>query len=276
MRKINYRLIVSDFDGTLVREDGSISDKNKKAIAEYTQNGGMFAVSTGRLHYGILPRVKELGLNGVVCCCQGAVIIDILSGDPILSGTLSHETTIQACVEMEKLGLHIHVYCFDGYYSNMDDDALKMYERAVRVKAKTVIDMPISQFVKENKICAYKVLAMVAVEDSAKVIAALSKTAFDGACVTKSADFLVEIVNAEYSKGTAVRFLAERYGVPIEKVIGVGDQNNDIPMIEAAGLGIAVKNADEELKRAANRVYGYTNEEDAVGRIVEEYGYTEE
>ena len=94
MRKINYPLIVSDFDGTLVNSDGSISEKNKKAITEYVEAGGAFAISTGRLPGGILPRVKELGLKGKVCCCQGAIIIDAESKEVLLEGKLSLESTL--------------------------------------------------------------------------------------------------------------------------------------------------------------------------------------
>ena len=65
MQKINYPIIVSDFDGTLVNDDGTISIENKNAIEKYTKDGGVFAISTGRLHYGILSRAKELGLKEV-------------------------------------------------------------------------------------------------------------------------------------------------------------------------------------------------------------------
>lgn len=275
MQKINYGLIISDFDGTLVREDGTISKKNKQAIQEYTKNGGHFAISTGRLHYGILPRAKELGLNGVVSCCQGAVIIDLQTGEPILNGTLSYETTLKACKEMEKLGLHIHLYTFDCYYANMDDEPLKWYEKAIRVKAKLVTNQPLSKLVEEQKICAYKIVAMVAPEDNASIINELSKTHYEDACITKSADFLVEIINKKYSKGTAVQFLSDYYKVPLEKTIGIGDQMNDIPMIERAGLGVAVQNADDGLKQVADTVCEYTNEEDAVASIIEKYGLME-
>ena len=275
MQKINYPLIVSDFDGTLVREDGTISLTNKQAIEEYIKNGGHFAISTGRLHYGILPRTRELGLKGVVSCCQGSVIVDIQSGKPILDGALSYETTLKACLEMEKLGLHIHLYCFDCYYANQDDDALKWYENAVRHQAELVTDRPLSKLVMEKKLRAYKLLAIVPPSDASKIMQTLAQTHYDDGCVTKSADCLVEIINANYSKGTAVEFLAERYGVPMEKVIGVGDQINDIPMIQTAGLGIAVKNADDGLKAVADKVLDYTNEQDAIAKIIAEYGYTE-
>lgn len=275
MQKINYRMIVSDFDHTLANNDSTVSSENKRAIEEYTQAGGVFVISTGRLHYGIIPHAKELGLKGLVACCQGAIIEDIESEEMILEGTLPSELTAQICEKMEGLGLHIHVYGREDYYCNMDDEPLKMYEHAVRRKAKLVLNMPLSQFVRENGICSYKVLAMVEPKRNAEIREILSKYKFEGCKVTKSAEYLVEVINAKYSKGTAVEFLANRFDIPLEKVICVGDQQNDIPMIQKAGLGIAVKNADEELKKNA-LVFEYTNEESAIAKIIKKYGYTEE
>lgn len=276
MQKINYPLIVSDFDGTLVKKDGTISDKNKKAIEKYVAAGGRFAISTGRMPAGILNRARELGLKGMVCCCQGAIILDIESGNVLSEGRISHETTVKACEKMEELGLHIHVYDLWEYYANMDDHHVAYYESVLKVKAQRVLDRPISQFVKETGLRSYKVLAMVEPQDNASVMAALSKHHFDGCEITRSAEYLVEIVNTKYSKGTALETLARHYGVPIEKTIGIGDQNNDLPMIRTAGLGVAVKNADEGLKAEADYICDLTHEEDAVAFVIEHFGFAKE
>lgn len=276
MQKIRYPLIVSDFDGTLVNKNGTISEKNKAAIEKYVAAGGKFAVSTGRMPAGILNRVKELGLKGMVCCCQGAIIVDIESGKVISDGRISNETTVKACEKMEELGLHIHVYDLWEYYTNMEDSHLAYYENVVKAKAQRILDRPISQFVKETGLCSYKILAMMDVEDNARVREELSKHEFAGCEITKSANYLVEIVNTKYSKGTALKTLAEYYGVPIEKTIGVGDQTNDLPMIRAAGLGVAVQNADEGLKAEADYVCALTHEEDAIAFIIENFGFTKE
>ena len=126
MRKIKYPLIVSDFDGTLVNDDGTITESNKIAINEYIAAGGVFAISTGRMPAGILPRAKELGLKGIVCCCQGANILDIESGEMIMEGRISPETTYAICKKMEDLGLHIHVYDSWEFYCN---DGQRTYAR---------------------------------------------------------------------------------------------------------------------------------------------------
>ena len=273
MKKINYPLIVSDFDGTLVNKDGTISNENKEKISAYVQAGGKFAISTGRLPIGILPRVRELELTGMVCCSQGAIIMDIESGQPILEGKLSYETTLAIVEKMEELDLHIHLYDAWEYYSNRDDEALKFYERAVRSKATLVTDRPMSQFVRERRFQSYKILAMVEEKDNERIIQEIKKAGFAGCEVTKSDNFLVEVINAKYSKGTAVEYLANYYKIPLEKTIAIGDQHNDLPMIERAGLGIAVQNADETLKAKADYITQQPQEEGAVAEVIEKFGF---
>ena len=204
MRKINYPLIVSDFDGTLVNADGTISEKNKKAIADYVAAGGIFALSSGRLPAGILLRAKELGLKGKVCCCQGAIILDIETQEVILEGKLSLESTVAACKKMEELDLHIHAYDLWDFYVNKDDEALRIYKLMVKTTPTLILEKPLSQYLEENNLSMYKLVAMVEPKDNARILQELSSQNFDGCEVTKSADYLVEVVNSKYSKGTAV------------------------------------------------------------------------
>ena len=275
MRKINYGLIVSDFDGTLVRQDGTVSEKNIKVINEYIEAGGIFAISTGRVPAGILPQARKLGLKGLVSCCQGTIIFDIESGKILFDRRLSFETTLAACRKMEEMGLHIHAYDLWVYYSNADDGMLKGYEKITGVKAKLVLDRKLSEFIEEKGLRAYKLLAMVEPEDSERTIAELSAANLPDCAVTKSSPFLAEVVNDKCSKGSAVLFLAEHYGIEIEKTVGIGDYYNDMPMIEAAGLGAAVGNAEDALKQRADYICENTNETDAVAEVIEKFGFSD-
>ena len=275
MRKINYRLIVSDFDGTLVSDDGTISEENKNAIARYVADGGAFAISTGRLHYSILDRARELGLKGLVACCQGTIIMDIESGKLVQEPMFSHETTLAICKKMEELGLCYQVYDFENYYANNTSAGLRHYERMVGKTAVSITDKPLSKFVEEKKMRTYKVLAMVDPKDNERLRKEIDKAGFKDCAVTKSFDYLIEVIGARHNKGTAVEFLANYYNVPLEKTIGVGDQWNDLPMIEKAGLGIAVQNADPKLKENA-LVCEFTNEQSAIAEIIKKHAYTED
>lgn len=273
MQKIDYALIVTDFDGTLARSDGTVSEKTKNAITRYVADGGRFAISTGRMPAAIISRAKELGLVGAVCCAQGSVIVDIQSEKILLEGRIPNDVAVAVCEAMQARGLHIHVYDLWEYYSNMDDDYLAYYEGVVKTKAVLVTDKPMSQFVKESGMRPFKILAMVDPQENERIRLDLEKENFVGCDVTRSSSLLVEVGNAAFSKGTSVQFLAKQYGVEMQKTIAIGDQINDLSMIQTAALGFAVKNADETLKAHAITL-DKTNDEDAVAAVIEEYGYT--
>ena len=272
MKALNYSLIVSDFDGTLVCDSGEITQKNKDAIQEFVANGGKFAISTGRMPSGIIHRVEELGLKGLVSCCQGAIIIDVETKTPVSKGAMIHEEAVAACQKLEELGVHIHVYDLWHFYSNVDDMFLRMYEEKVGEKATVIDDKPISQFLQETKMPVYKILAMVEPQRNATVYKAVTDLGLQNSTVTKSAEFLVEVVHSSYSKGTAVEFLSKHYDIPLGKTVAIGDQWNDLPMLEKAGLGLAVQNAAKELKDVAT-VLQSTNEESAIAEAIENYGF---
>ena len=86
----------------------------------------------------------------------------------------------------------------------------------------------------------------------------------------------MEVSNRSYSKATALEKIAQYYGVSVEETIAAGDSLNDLPMIARAGLGVAVKNADEALKKEAKLVLEYSNDENAIGRIIKDYAIVEE
>ncbi len=273
MKTLNYKLIVSDYDGTLVNADGTVSEQNIKAINEYMAAGGIFAISTGRLPGLILPQARRLGLRGLLCCCNGTVILDIESGEVLFEERLSLNTTLAACRKMEELGLHIHAFDLWDYYSNMDDEVLRLYEKIAGAKAKCVTDKPLSQFLSEKQLCAYKFLALVKPEDSEKTIAQLTAANLPDCSITKSMDFLVEVVNSRITKGSSIEFLSRHFGVESQKVIAIGDNFNDVPMLERAGLGIAVNNAEQALKSLAGYVCDRTNEQGAIAEIIEKFGF---
>lgn len=274
-RKINYPLIISDFDGTLLRSDGTIAPETREAIAGYVAAGGTFGICTGRMYTSILPRARELGLKGPVASYQGSVIADIESGKLLVDGYIPAEDAAEICRVFESMDLHIHLYELEHFYANRRDEALADYERVCNVKGEVVETEPLSAFVLRKRPKIRKVLAMVTAEEKQRVYRKAAELLGDRFYVTYSAAFLVEVTSKTYSKGTAVRFMAEHYRVPAEKTIAVGDSLNDLPMLEEAGLGLAVKNADRALKDKI-RVFPYTNDENAVGRIISAYGFTGE
>lgn len=272
MQKINYPLIVSDFDGTLLRSDCTVAEETKKTIERYVAAGGKFAVCTGRMTAGIVNQAKNLGLKGLLASYQGSVVTDIESGEILVDGFIPLPNAQKICRLLEAMGLHFHVYDIDNYYSNRQDGLLKSYESVLGVKAIIENEKPLSELIAEKRMKVRKILCLVNPEEKLSVYRALEERLGQDYYVTYSSVALVEITSKEFSKATAVRFLADRYGVPYGKTVAVGDSLNDLPMIEAAGVGLAVKNADELLKEAAE-VFPATNDENAIGKIIEKYGF---
>ena len=274
MKKIKCPLIVSDFDGTLLRSDGTIAPETRRAIAEYIEAGGKFALCTGRMTDSLLLQAKDLGLKGLAAGYQGSSIVDIETGKVLVDGGLLAEEAAEICKLLEEDNLHIHLYLSDGFYSNMDDDALHLYEKITGVCGK-VLQKPASEFVLERNEKVKKVLAMVHAKDRSWVYSKAQERLGDKYYITYSSAHLVEILSKNYTKGTAVKLIADYYGIPVENTISVGDCYNDLPLLSAAGRGIAVKNADEELKKVFG-AFAYSNDENAIGKIIEEYGFYRE
>ncbi len=264
---MKYPLFLSDFDGTLVRGDGTISETNRRAIAAYRAAGGIFAVCTGRGLGSILPRLPELGLEeGLVAAYQGATIADIATGKLLKNDGFSPEGAVKVARLLEQDGRHVHVYTVDAFYSNMEDDALRLYERVCGVKANIVTGMPLSAFIGREHLRIVKELAMVHKEERAPLIEWLTPRLGGEYYATSSSDFLVEVMPATQSKGAAVDFLCEYYALPREKCAAIGDQLNDLPMLMRASGKFAVANAEEALRAHAHVVASV--EEDGVAEAL--------
>ena len=272
--QLKYKLIVSDFDGTLRRTEGGISEGNAEAIRRYVEAGGIFALCTGRMASSILPYARQLKLKGPVVSYQGAIVQDAESGAILRDLRLPWQDAADLCKFLEKFDYHIHVCEGDTFYVNKDDEALAAYERICAVHG-TVPKEPLSALVEERHISPHKVLVMCEPEERDRALARLREKFGDRFYITTSTENLVEVVAVGSDKGGALRFLAEFYGIPLSDTIALGDNYNDLPMILAAGLGVAVENGEEELKRQADYVTR-TCDEDGVGYVIRKFGLGEE
>ena len=266
---MNYDLFISDFDGTLVKGDGTISDHSKEVIEEYRRRGGIFTVCTGRMVPSILPRAEELNIKtGPVICFQGSVVYDMGRREVVSAGYFPQQAALPLIRLLEGEGLHIHIYTVWHLYTNRRDGMLEAYERVCGVKGE-VVGGALADFAEREKLDIVKVLVMVEPEKREALRERLSRHLGEGYYVTSSSDWLVEVMPAGENKGKAVTFLSQYYQIPASRIAAAGDQLNDLPMIEAAGGKFAVANGVEALKRAATLIP--SNEEDGVAYALEQY-----
>ena len=250
---MKYKLFCSDFDGTLVRPDGTISERTKEEIARFTQAGGIFTVVTGRMTSSIVARVKEFAEDGIVVSYQGAVVSEIKSGKILKYASFDLQSAVRAVRRLEKENHHIHIYTDEGLYANRRDDMLEEYERLCGVHGNDKYNL-LSEWIEKTKPPVVKILAIVEPEQRHALQESLKEKLGGGYFITCSTDRLVEITPAGQNKGTAIRFLSEYLHIPKEEIAAIGDQLNDLPMLEEAGGKFAVGNAKEELKRIAKVV----------------------
>ncbi|MDE7380154.1 MAG: Cof-type HAD-IIB family hydrolase [Clostridia bacterium] len=273
MKELNCKLIVSDFDGTLANSDNEVTEEVISAINGYIADGGIFAVCSGRILPSILPRVREMGLKGLVIACQGSVIADIETGEIIRSVTFTANQTAEICAVLERLETNVQAYYIDGFYSDLpaDEKHLKLYESIIGVNSDHVKEK-LSTYAKRGEVTFNKVATLCRPDEQEKLYSDLVKALGDKYDVTCSAKALIEVSPYGETKGKALRFLSEYYGVPQNLTCAVGDNLNDLSMIEEAGYGVAVGNASNGLKAKAKYIT-VSCDENAVARVIEEFGY---
>lgn len=273
MKHINKRLIVSDFDGTLVDSQNTISDKVRLAINEYVSCDGIFAVCTGRMLCSILPRVRELKLKGLVAAYQGSVIADIESGKLLRNNTLSVNDCVEICAFAERLEFTCNTYSNEVLYTSLPkgDNLLTVYETVTGVEAVN-IDGAMSEFVKEKKLACNKITFLVNPNERERLYKLLQAEFSKRFDVTCSAAVLVEISPKGDDKGAALTYIADYFGIDLSSTVAIGDNLNDLSMIKIASVGVAVGNAVEDLKKEADYVT-VSNNEGAVAKIIEKFGF---
>jgi len=263
---MKYKMLVSDFDGTLTDSSGKIPPENIQAIRAFMDAGGFFTVSTGRMLQSIIKKLDELGLGGAnvpLISYQGALITDIGTGERLHSVPMERETVRKILRYCAVNRLHCQYYSFDALYVNEYCFKARQYAEYTQVTDCTVVTGGLEAYMDahpELPIC--KVLIIDEPENIAEVENKLNAY-FDGAAVfARAAGSLTECVAPDAGKGNAVRWLSAAKGIPMSEIAAIGDAGNDASMLAAAGLGIAMGNAPEALKRIAGYI---TDDNDSGG-----------
>jgi hypothetical protein len=271
--KLNAKLIVSDFDGTLIDDEHKVPEDVKKAINSYVSDGGIFVVATGRMLASILPQVRKLGLKGLVAAYQGTVIADIESGEIIRKGGLTLEQSVEVCRTLEEFGAYVNAYYDEKLYTDIpkDNKHLQLYESITGIIANGVSGK-MSDFIQTNGFACQKITSLCYPKDKLPLYNKLCQRFGERYDITYSADVLVEVSPYGDNKGEALKYIANHYNIPIEKTVAIGDNLNDLPMLLTAGVGVAVGNATQPLKDKADYICA-TNNDGGVGEVIKKFGY---
>ncbi len=271
---MKYKMIVSDFDDTILREDMTVSDEFFKAVADYEKAGGRFAVATGRMTYSIVPILQQAGFKGEVMTFQGAVVADIESGKILERISIPLARAIEICEYLEDMGVYFQIYKDDLVLGNKASEYMELYRKFCSCEMR-VCDTKISEYLRET---SYEPVKILLIEPEECVLGHLNRLneEFGSDCfVATSKPWLVEIVNKKIDKGIAVAKIADKYGIKQEEIICIGDSLNDAPMIAYAGLGAVVANGSKEAKAYADIIVP-SCQDDGVAYTIRKYGLGEE
>jgi Cof subfamily protein (haloacid dehalogenase superfamily) len=264
-------LIASDVDGTLLDDDEKITARTREAILAAVDAGAQFVLATGRPPRWVQPVVDALGFAPMAVCANGAVIYDpstdrILSARTLSADALGELAEIASRVipgaglAVERVGTSAHDAATPQFVSSPGYEHAWLNPDNTEVSIEDLLSSP-----------AVKLLIRKAGALSSDMAAELAKhVGIEGDITFSTNNGLIEIVPLGISKATGVEELARPLGITAEGVVSFGDMPNDVPMLQWAGLGVAMGNAHPEAVAAADEVTA-TNDEDGVARVLERW-----
>jgi hypothetical protein len=264
---LKYRLIATDLDGTLMGEDAIISPKVKDAVRRAVEKGTKFTIATGRAFSSTLPFAQELGVNTPLICYQGGLIKDHLNGRVIHEQSVPLSSAQELIRFTQQRGLHLNVYVDDGraYVERVTPEA-RYYTEIAKAPVYPVGDL--LTFLDRDPI---KFIIVLSDDGATELLIAELETLFAGRMqFVRSYSCLVEGIPLGVSKGDALARLADHLGFPLEETIGIGDNDNDLELVERAGLGVAMGNASLAVKAAADYIAPPVDKEGVV-EIIERF-----
>ena len=250
---MKYKLFISDYDRTLGgAPDNNIDAETMEAIERFIEKGGIFTVCSGRETSSITKILRKHNLTGPVVSFQGARITDIQSGESIFDGGLSLENALKALDAVAESGLTPIAYGKSELFVEEKNPYVLYYENAVGLCGEVV---DIKEHLKNSKECIFKI-CWLGDDEVVNRTAERLNAKFEGLGIqfNSGSKNLLEAINPECGKGSAVRFLSKLYNIPFDKIITVGDSTNDIDLVKGEWHGVAVGDGREELKAVAKEI----------------------
>lgn len=261
------KMLVLDIDGTIFKKDYTASDRVKNTLKALVQDGIKVVLCTGRMYAATKFIAQELGLNTPVICYQGGIIKDFINDDKtLLEINMDIDLARDVISVLKERNIFFNLYINDNLIVEKDDRLIREYVDARNITYKVVGNCENIDLTGLNKV--------LAIDDDPILIENLQKEMAekykDKLYVVRSTTRFCEFSNPEATKGNAVRFLADMWGIKKDEIMACGDQDNDIEMLLAAGTKIAMGNATQELKNIADFITD-TVDNDGVVKAVEKF-----
>jgi Cof subfamily protein (haloacid dehalogenase superfamily) len=265
-----YRLVALDLDGTLLDSQARISPANAAAIAAVQAAGVTVTIATGKLFVSVAPMVAALGLAGPQILNNGAVVIDAADGAVLHMTPLPPAATPAVVAALLRYGLPAAVYTPHAIHTPVRDPRIDILLDIHEPEPLVLPDVG-----RRNEVGGWpfvKILTVLEVDDPATpaIEAALHATFAPTLTVVRTSRYFYEFLAPGVDKGTALQWLAARLDLPLTATLAIGDSYNDLPLLAAAGLGVAMGNAPPIIQAAAAALTA-DNDHDGVALALRRY-----
>jgi Cof subfamily protein (haloacid dehalogenase superfamily) len=246
-----YRLLALDLDGTLLRHDQVVDERDLAAIAAVRAAGVVVTIVTGRLHSGALAAARACAIDGAIACMEGSHLVEVGSGETLAHHGMSAATSALLRAAFSEHGLAGFVFHRDAIHHDAAGAPYAQYVATwspnMRMVAAAPDDLPLAAVAIGEPDAVAAVLARL--QASAEELFAVSFAVW--ACPGKHA---VLVRAAGPDKGSALAELCRRVGCTVADAVAVGDWVNDIPMLRVAGRSFAMGSAPDAVRAAATDV----------------------
>lgn len=268
----NKKVLFLDMDGTTLDDEKQLSKENREALGRMCEAGHELVITTGRTHSSAGYLRTHYGLDRIGCrymiVYNGAAILDCETGEFLYSRTIPMEYALHLVDAARQEGVYLHSYRGEKVLTEREDQNLAVYLKRTSMQAEIVPDLREKLEPPLFKLLAIDVQEPERLHAFRENQAPWAKGKID---MYFSCREYLELVPEGVSKGDALRRFCRMMDLPIEQTIAAGDEGNDLSMIQAAGIGCAVANAQKEIKEAADYVSERDNNHSAVAEIVERF-----
>lgn len=265
---MSYKMVILDLDDTLLLNNGKIPEGNKKALKLAQEKGVKVVLASGRPEFAIKDIANELELEkygGYVIAYNGSRVIDYKTKKVLYEIDLTREQVAELYDLAIKHENYIHTYVGDEILTCHDNPYTYIESEITGMKIKMCDD-----FVASLPEKCVKVIMLQAPEHLKEAQEMLKPKIKDKMTMTITKPYFLEFMNKDVDKSKSIVRLCEKLGIDLKDTIAIGDSYNDLSMIEIAGVGIAMENAVEEVKKIADYITD-SNENEGVAKAIERY-----
>jgi len=258
------KMIATDIDGTILKWGLDFTPKTKECIKNLKKSGVKVVLVTGRMHCAALPVAKELGLETPIISYQGGLIKDC-NNITLYQKTLNSSYAKEIIKWARENNIHINLYIDDKLYVENDNNIVKTYTDGKFIDY-TVCSFDDLTIENVNKILAIDLENPDIVTNWVEEL----RQKYPDLYIVKSTPYFCEIGCNEAKKSLGVEYLCNIWGIKRDEVLTIGDQNNDIDLVKAGGIGVAMGNGTPELKECADFITD-TVENDGFVKAIEKF-----